>query len=123
MNRNFQKETVRKTILQYFQSPPALSRRILTDWDRWSPEDARKTEVGGVLCHLMMRDAEALLPLDCCERIQEGKRLLGISRQVLYRINTLLMVWKLTGKEEYEAFQNHLRSGHQVLLQERPGRR
>ena len=41
--------------------------------------------------------ADACLKAKPCERIKEGKRLLGVSRTALYRINTLALAYRLYG--------------------------
>ena len=41
--------------------------------------------------------ADMMLPLPPCQRIKEGKRLLGVSRTALYRIATLAMAYRLYG--------------------------
>ncbi|MCE5276797.1 MAG: heparinase II/III family protein [Planctomycetaceae bacterium] len=46
----------------------------------------------------LLADAEAILPLPPSMRKMEGRRLLGVSRQVLGRVSTLAMAYRLTGK-------------------------
>ena len=47
------------------------------------------------------RTADACLETKPCERIKEGKRLLGVSRTALYRINTLALAYRLYGKKAH----------------------
>ena len=49
----------------------------------------------------ILRDADALLTLPPEKRVMEGRRLLGVSRSVLYRVTTLAMAYRLTGKSQY----------------------
>ncbi|MEI7947243.1 MAG: hypothetical protein WCJ02_11120, partial [bacterium] len=46
-------------------------------------------------------DANGLLPLKPCPREMEGRRLLGTSRRVLWRITTLSMAYRLTDDKRY----------------------
>lgn len=46
-------------------------------------------------------DANGILPLKPCPREMEGRRLLGISRRVLWRITTLSMAYRLTDDKRY----------------------
>ncbi len=45
--------------------------------------------------------ADACLETKPCERIKEGKRLLGVSRTALYRINTLALAYRLYGNKAH----------------------
>jgi len=45
--------------------------------------------------------ADACLETKPCERIKEGKRLLGVSRTALYRINTLALSYRLYGNKAH----------------------
>ena len=45
--------------------------------------------------------ADPILKAKPCERIKEGKRLLGVSRTALYRINTLALAYRLYGNKAY----------------------
>ncbi|MBO5958903.1 MAG: hypothetical protein J6Q65_02155, partial [Lentisphaeria bacterium] len=89
-------ETVREA---YGKLPPP-AKRILIDFDRWSPDAALQTEAGKIIADKVLKDAARMLGEEPCQRIIQGN-LLGVSREVLYRINTLAMAWKMTGKEEY----------------------
>lgn len=46
-------------------------------------------------------DANGILPLKPCPREMEGRRLLGISRRVLWRTTTLSMAYRLTADKRY----------------------
>lgn len=45
--------------------------------------------------------ADPILKAKPCERIKEGKRLLGVSRTALYRINTLALAYRLYGNKAH----------------------
>ena len=45
--------------------------------------------------------ADPILSAKPCERIKEGKRLLGVSRTALYRINTLALAYRLYGNKAH----------------------
>ena len=47
------------------------------------------------------RTADACLEAKPCERIKEGKRLLGVSRTALYRINTLALAYRIYGNKAH----------------------
>ncbi|MEI6646885.1 MAG: heparinase II/III family protein [bacterium] len=49
----------------------------------------------------ILYDANGLLPLKPCLREMEGRRLLGVSRRVLWRITTLSMAYRLTDDKRY----------------------
>ena len=74
--------------------------RILTDM-QWSPEVVRNHAVGKSLERLILHNAETILQQPPAERELTGRRLLTISRLVLYRVNTLCMAYHLTGKKDY----------------------
>ena len=90
-------ETVREA---YGKLPPP-AKRIFVDFERWTPDAALQTAAGKSIRTRVLLDAEAILDIEPCQRIKEGKRLLGVSRQILVRINTLAMAWKLNGEEKY----------------------
>lgn len=101
---NFMPETVRPEIVQaatHAAALPhprlfanaagfdALKTRLATDeWLRMGAEHVRD------LADTMIGEA----PL---KRIKEGRRLLGVCRKALYRINTLAMAYRLYGQKEY----------------------
>lgn len=64
-------------------------------------EDARKTVCGKALAERVVHDAEVLLKEAPAERIMQGRRLLGVSRNVLYRINTLAVAYHLTRERSF----------------------
>ena len=74
--------------------------RILTDM-QWSPEVVRNHAVGKSLERLILHNAETILQQPPAERELTGRRLLTISRLVLYRVNSLCMAYHLTGKKDY----------------------
>ena len=67
----------------------------------------RKTAAGSyygqMLSARVLHDARILLKERPVRRIMEGMRLLGVSRNVLYRVNTLAMAYLLTGKPVFAA--------------------
>ena len=89
-----------ETVREAFAKRPPPSKRILVDFERWSPDDALKTEAGKIIADKTLHDAKKMLGEKPCERIVTGN-LLTVSREVLYRINTLAMAWKITGEEKY----------------------
>lgn len=74
--------------------------RILTDM-QWSPELVKNHAVGKSLAQIILKNADAILHHAPAKREMTGRRLLGISRLVLYRVNTLCMAYHLSGKKEY----------------------
>ena len=74
--------------------------RILTDM-QWAPEQVRHHAIGKSLVQIILHNAETILQQPPAERELTGRRLLGISRLVLYRVNTLCMAYHLTGKKDY----------------------
>lgn len=90
-----------QTVKNAYKKLPAPSKRILVDFEKWSPDLALKTPAGQANKKIILRDAEEIMKLKPCKRVMEGKRLLGVSRQVLVRVNTMAMAWKLTGEAKY----------------------
>ena len=90
-----------QTIKEAFLKLPPVGRRILVDFDRWTPDQALATPAGEQIKRIVLRDADAVLTMTPCKRIKTGKRMLGVSRQVLSRLNTLAMAWKITGDDRY----------------------
>lgn len=45
--------------------------------------------------------ADSIIGTEPCKRIKEGKRLLGVSRTALYRINTLALAYRLYGNKTH----------------------
>ena len=78
--------------------PP--KHRILTA--HWPTlDEARKSEIGGWIAARVIADADGLLELPPCKRVMDGRRLLGTSRKILFRVNTLVAAYHLTGKAAY----------------------
>ncbi len=63
--------------------------------------ETQKTVCGKALAERVVHDAEVLLKESPAERIMQGRRLLGVSRNVLYRINTLAMAYHLTRERRF----------------------
>jgi hypothetical protein len=53
------------------------------------------------VARVVLRDADAILPTQPIERIQEGRRLLGQSRRAVRRLVTLSMAFHLSGRQAY----------------------
>lgn len=60
-----------------------------------------ETPAGKALAGRILYDAELLLALPPQPRVMEGRRLLLTSRNVLYRVNTLAVAYRLTGERKY----------------------
>ena len=63
--------------------------------------EARKSAAGKALAARVIHDAQVLLKEKPAERIMEGRRLLTVSRNVLYRVNTLAAAFRLTGEKAF----------------------
>ena len=63
--------------------------------------EARKSAAGKALAARVVHDARVLLKEKPAERIMEGRRLLAVSRNVLYRVNTLAAAFRLTGEKAF----------------------
>ncbi len=59
------------------------------------------TEYGRLGMAKLVRDSDMLIDLPPCQRVMEGRRLLGVCRTVLYRTTTLGMTYRLTGEQKY----------------------
>ena len=77
--------------------------RLFADADGFAKLKARlgKEELLTAGAEFVRSSADACLEAKPCERIKEGKRLLGVSRTALYRINTLALAYRLYGKKEH----------------------
>lgn len=64
-------------------------------------EQNAQTPVGQALAGRLRHDAELMLGYPPQPREMIGRRLLSASRNVLYRVNTLAVTFRLTGKREY----------------------
>ena len=64
-------------------------------------QEARKSAAGEALAARVVHDARVLLKEKPAERIMEGRRLLTVSRNVLYRVNTLAAAFRLTGEKAF----------------------
>jgi len=60
-----------------------------------------ETPAGKALAGRILYDADQLLKLPPQPRVMLGRRLLMASRNVLYRVNTLAVAWRLTGERKY----------------------
>ena len=60
-----------------------------------------ESAAGKALAGRILHDAELLLTLPPQPRVMEGRRLLGASRNVLYRVDTLAVACRLTGERKY----------------------
>ncbi|MDD2600627.1 MAG: heparinase II/III family protein [Kiritimatiellae bacterium] len=70
------------------------------DFERLQQE-MRETELGKAALAKLTSDSDYILKQKPLERVMQGRRLLGVSRGVLYRVTTLAMSYRLTGKPEY----------------------
>ena len=77
--------------------------RLFADADGFVKLKARlgKEELLSAGAEFVRMTADACLEAKPCERIKEGKRLLGVSRTALYRINTLALAYRLYGKKAH----------------------
>ncbi len=64
-------------------------------------EQAGKDTLARLALGRLEFEADALLALPPCTRTMEGRRLLGVCRQVLLRVSTLAMAYRLSGKDAY----------------------
>ena len=59
----------------------------------------------------LLREAEAVVALKTLRYEKTGRRLLAVSRQALYRVSTLAMAWRLTGRPVFlQAAERELRA-------------
>ena len=77
--------------------------RLFADADGFAKLKARlgKEELLTAGAEFVRMTADAILETKPCERIKEGKRLLGVSRTALYRINTLALAYRLYGNKAH----------------------
>ena len=77
--------------------------RLFADADGFAALKARlgKEELLTSGAEFVRSSADAILNTKPCERIKEGKRLLGVSRTALYRINTLALAYRLYGNKAH----------------------
>ncbi len=75
--------------------------RLFADADGFAALKARlgKEELFTAGAEFIRATADPILKAKPCERIKEGKRLLGVSRTALYRINTLALAYRLYGNK------------------------
>ncbi len=59
------------------------------------------TSAGRALAERVVHDAEVLLKEVPVERVMQGRRLLAVSRNVLYRVNSLAMAYHLTRERRF----------------------
>ena len=77
--------------------------RLFADADGFAALKARlgKEELFTAGAEFIRATADPILKAKPCERIKEGKRLLGVSRTALYRINTLALAYRLYGNKAH----------------------
>ncbi len=75
--------------------------KLFADADGFAALKARlgKEELFTAGAEFIRATADPILKAKPCERIKEGKRLLGVSRTALYRINTLALAYRLYGNK------------------------
>ncbi len=64
-------------------------------------ERTKSDELAKLTADKIIRAAQEVLPLPVCERKQEGRRILYVSREVLWRVSHLGMAYQLTGDKVY----------------------
>ncbi len=77
--------------------------KLFADADGFAALKARlgKEELFTAGAEFIRATADPILKAKPCERIKEGKRLLGVSRTALYRINTLALAYRLYGNKAH----------------------
>ena len=78
---------------------PPKHRVLTAKWPTLA--EAQKSEVGGWVALRVIADADGMLERPPCQRVMDGRRLLDTSRKILYRVNTLVAAYHLTGKAAY----------------------
>lgn len=86
------------------EMPQGHPRLLLNSTTTFRPlREARNNRWGNMLADRVEHDARILLKEKPAERVMEGRRLLAVSRNVLYRVNTLAAAYHLTGERAFAA--------------------
>ena len=64
-------------------------------------EESRKTATGSAMTGRILHDAGKMLGYPVVERRMTGNQMLSVSRNILYRINTLAIAYRLSGDRRY----------------------
>ncbi len=81
------------------EMPHGRPRLLLNSTTGFHPlTEARNNRWGNTLADRVVHDAHVLLSEKPVERVMEGRRLLAVSRNVLYRVITLSAAYHLTGE-------------------------
>ena len=86
------------------EMPHGRPRLLLNSTTGFHPlTEARNNRWGNALADRVVHDAHVLLSEKPVERVMEGRRLLAVSRNVLYRVITLSAAYHLTGERAFAA--------------------